>query len=205
MTSKRLVESGRAFWVPLAAACAVALMTGCGLLFESASYTPVNYYDIGRPQRHKTPPVAIKMGTVKCEGPENSRMAFRTSPTCVKFDEFNRWSQTPDRLVKRYLLLYLNDPALADVDTEPTTILTVDLKIICFECDLTSGRAVLIVDIAVKKASSDAIWSGTYHEETELNGKTASAYSEAMSKAAQTVADKFSQKLLELAPRLKAQ
>ncbi len=186
----------------LLAGCALLSVSGCGVLFESASYTPVNYYDLGKPRTHKTPPVKIKIGTVRSEGPENSRMAFRTSPTQIRFDEYNRWGQPPDKLLRRYLMLYLNDPALGDVDGDKP-MLTIDLRILCFECDLQQNKAVLIIEASVKKPlqGDNLLWSGTYHEEVDLKTKTATAYAEATSEAAHVVCGKLSQKLIDLAPR----
>ena len=198
----KFLRNRRLAWL-IPAFCAITVLSGCGLIFNSPSYTPVNYYDLGRPLSHKTPPVRIKIGTVRCEGPENTRMTFRVSRTHVQFDEYNRWDQSPEKMLRRFLMQYINDPALSDGNVDKPTLI-LDLRLLCFECDLTKNQAFLVVEALAKKPApgEQLVLSETYHQSIDLKDKTATAYAEAMSTAVHAMTSKLTQKLIELAPKL---
>jgi hypothetical protein len=67
-------------------------------------YQQVDYYDIvTKPAEEASTQPNVDFPLVTVQGPFRTKMVFRITKHKIMFDEFNRWSQTPDSLLKRYM------------------------------------------------------------------------------------------------------
>jgi len=122
----------------------ILLLTTTSCIFRP--YQQVNYYDIaslspdGNPQ---APNVEFPLVTV--QGPFRTKMVFRIAKHKVIFDEFNRWSQAPDSLLRRFLEQCF--PKNPENSKKPYKV-TVD--ILNIEGDRFNKRTVFTADYTIK-------------------------------------------------------
>lgn len=129
----------------LAVFSAIVLLTGC--VFTREKFTPVKYYDIGNPDPSKYSSVALRVGAFTVTGPYKQEMVFRTEKNELIKDQYNRWVQTPDVMLKRYLKMAFSE-ASARKDC------TITGNILSFEADLAGKEAVFVIEYRIASSSS---------------------------------------------------
>ena len=84
-------------------------LTGCGI-FTSEPYIQTYYFDLGTPnikieaQKYVIDDVMFTTSTMYLQ-----KMVFRVADNTVLFDEFNRWSMSPDSLLETYFLMAIDN------------------------------------------------------------------------------------------------
>ena len=79
--------------------CAV-LLTGC---IFSVPYKEVGYYDLNSPAKILPAGATVKVDIFKNIEPGKYKMVYRDGESRVIVDDYNKWVQTPDLMVSRYL------------------------------------------------------------------------------------------------------
>lgn len=197
-------------WRPIVlAALSVCLLfagAGCGIFsfFDTAPYHPVSYFDIGAPKNLSPTGLKVQIQPFVSEGPYDPPMVFKSGPYSVQFDQYNRWSQFPNNMLRRYFELYLNDPSTeADFSAIPKYSLSATL--VNFEGVLTpdgsevGNQAVLSLNVSVQDyANGKLLWTKLFHEVAPMPSRSAQSFAQAMAEAVAKVAPKVKDKLLEL-------
>lgn len=176
-------------------AAIIVLCGGCNI-FPEIKKTKVNYFEIGFDEKDKSQPkenYRIIVNRVEAEGPYYQRMVFKTSENSVDFDEYNRWSQSPSKMLKNYLKLALNNPDM-NVPEERQFIL--NANILRFDSDLEDNTSNLVLEVDIKRKSDDAcVLNKIFVEKVKVEKNKAVFYVEGMKKAVSNVAEAIRKKM----------
>jgi len=155
------------------------------------AYKEINYFDItaSNMKLAEYSPY-IDITTVATQGPFRTKMVIRTGKHKVIFDEYNRWAQTPDAMLKRYLKQrFLQHPS----DGSPYKI---SIKILNFEADRFNHCTIFTVQYSIKPPSGKAS-EFSFSKATKSTDITAEVFSENMSNAFQELAEDIKKKVSE--------
>ena len=129
--------------------------------------------------------------------PSSTKMIFYFPGNEVKYDLYNNWSQTPQELVARYFTLYFNNPA-KPIPLSSTVQYSMNGSIYEFGCDTTAEEALFTIGIVITDKNDKVILAKLYSSKIKMEKLTASAFSEAMSKAVNDVATQIYKDILDL-------
>lgn len=146
----------------------------------TSKFTPVKYYDLGRPQADK---LKLNISSINLEGATKTRMLKRVKSESVEVDEYNRWTQAPDSLMTHYLKMAFIPGGDVELSGE----------ILAFENDLTTDKAVLVFHYELSNENK-LIYKGVFHSQQESSG-SADTFAKAMAKAASELRQHISQRL----------
>ncbi len=168
--------------------CAV-LTSGCALTarekYETASYDLQQARAVPRQN-------ILTVGKVINSTPGSNNMLYRMAKNKIVQDPFQRWIQTPDKLLNRY---YDNQFPLTE-GTQASKLVTVYLEVTAFEFDIPSSEAVLTLSYIVFSGNNRQV--GTISEREKFAEKKAADFVSAMSRAA----DRAGQKLYQAAKKI---
>ena len=188
------------------AVCLLLAATGCGIFsfFDTEPYRPVSYFDIGSPKNLSPTGLKVQIMPFVAEGPYDTPMVFKTGAYCVQFDQYNRWSQFPNNMLRRYFELYLNDPS-TEADFSAVPKYSLSATIVNFEGSLApsgaeaGNEAVLTLNVSVQDyTNGKLLWNKLFHEVAPMPSRSAQSFAQAMSEAVAKVAPKVKDKILEL-------
>ena len=171
-------------------------MVGCNILPERVEQL-VHYYDIGDPSNKTKLKIRLKLTSVNSVFSEKTQMVFKNGLNAVLIDEYNRWSDLPTALLRRYLVLLLSDSAglKGNVDSADNQF-ALNVEIVRFDCDLKNGTSnVAALFAVVNSRTSKIVWRHLISGEGKARSDTAGGYAAAMSNA---VSDMMSRMLLKL-------
>jgi ABC-type uncharacterized transport system auxiliary subunit len=149
--------------------------TGCSL-FPKNSNIPVSYFDIAAPDKKVDAKAAeaIDIKDFKTTNPYNDRMVFRTSPTHLEIDEYNRWGCPPEDMLKRYFTLAFDDNGAMKKFMPNVDHFQLLAKILCLETNLNTKVVKLVVQVELMKESTSVVsYSCVFTEEKKINNVTA--------------------------------
>ena len=152
------------------------------LVLSGCSLTP-NYitFDLDRNYLQDSPNLGINVNPRFISAlPSSPKMIFYFKGNEVKYDMFNNWSQTPQELIPRYLMLFFNNPA-KKVENTSVKGCTISGTIYDFECDTVSNEAIFTVEITIADKDENVLLSKLYSAKTKLQKLTASDFASAMS------------------------
>jgi ABC-type uncharacterized transport system auxiliary subunit len=156
-------------------------LAGCSI-FPDPPYVPVHYFDLGYPAP-SGPRLKLKVRNVNTIGPYYEKMVFRTSANSMKFDEFNRWSDLPDRMLRRYFILAF-EPDAGQNGKPGGKVYVLDAEILQFEGNLSEKTAGLTVKIVLSDPPNGApVFSQVFQEKAPVQGDRAEDYAASMGKA----------------------
>jgi len=189
------------FFFPVLSACAVcAALCGCSLLPTPPNRTTI-YHDIGFPSKsvELSKPVVVRQfeGNVG----DRTKMCFRIAGNTVKPDSFNRWSQPPASLLRRYLTLALRGRDSDSPSTDAKAgLIDIRGELIRFDGDLNTKKATICVLVVASTPGKRLVERKTFFREVftvsaPFDGKTASSFAEAMGEASSKLADKIASRL----------
>ncbi len=150
-----------------------------GCLFMSEPFKPINYYDLGKTPEPAGLETPARIAGVKMSGPYKSSMVFRLKPNELTMNDYNKWAQTPETLVKSYLTAFMGQSLRSEGDA---TLL--NANILAFEADLLTDKpeAVLTVEwtVAPPQGAGKSMSGGIKSYRTEMKDKTPACFAEAM-------------------------
>ena len=163
-------------------------MTGAALLtisacsvFPSPQNIKIHYYDIGIPPKQYKSKVGVQIFPFVGGVGDEIRMVFRKSPNTVEFDSYNKWANSPSKLIQCYLAFALDNNNV-QVDYSMTG------EVLRFECNLHKKTADIAVKITLKSDKKDQenkrqVFQEVYSSSVPVEQETASAYAAGISKA----------------------
>jgi hypothetical protein len=77
-------------------------LTGCSII-PKANYTPIKYYDFGRPEQIKSLPITLDIKDFTNITPIRKQMIYRKKNVELQPDAYNQWGSTPPLLITQYL------------------------------------------------------------------------------------------------------
>lgn len=172
---------------PLVATATVFLNSGCGVL-STEPYKQTSVYDLGIPKSINKATVPVTVGRFGAEGPYKSKMILRSLGNNLHFNDYAKWAQSPELMLKRYLKLAFGTASSAGSRTRGEFV--VSGTILVFEADEPSRTVSLVVDYAIKRSGSfKQLDSGRASFSTRLTTVTSDSISVAMSENAAEFAD----------------
>ena len=121
----------------------VCMMTSCVL--SPKPFRPVTYHDLGTPEIINKQGPFVKFTRFVMNGPYKNKMVFRSTNNKLIIDEYNKWAQTPETMLGRYMALAFRGKSEAG---NAKTYL-VDITVMSFEALVESGNALLIVEYTI--------------------------------------------------------
>ena len=128
------------------------------------------------------------------DGPYKTKMFFRTTSNQLRFDDYNKWVQTPSIMLKRYLKLAFRSKPMQNHKPQ----YSVELSILSFEADELTKHAVFIVEYKIINLTSKnkKIFVKSFSNKMEeINPEN---FVQAMSTISADFADKLKSEILEL-------
>ena len=168
------------------------IANACSIL-PSPQKTKITYYDIGAPEKIYNIPSGIQFPPIMGGVGDEPKMVFKTSSNIIKFDPFNRWADSPAKLVRCYMILALNNKT-------QTINYVMNGEILRFDCDLKKKTVNLAIKITIKsykakKADKRFISQIIYESSIPIKEKTGTAYAEAMEQAIAEITKKAAHSL----------
>ena len=159
-----------------------------GCLFMSEPFKPVSYYDLGKtPEPAGLETHAIIDG-VKTSGPYKSSMVFRLKPNELIINDYKKWAQTPEVLVKSYLTAYIGQSLRSGSDN--ATLVNTNILVFEAYCLAEKPEAVLTVEWTVTPPhDSGKSVRNLKSYRTEMKDNTPASFAEAMSASVAKFAD----------------
>lgn len=164
----------------IAAGVALLIVSACSI-FPSPRTIKMHYYDIGFPAKQYK--LKIAMQVLPCIGGvgNETRMISRKASNSVQFDPFNRWANSPSKLIQSYLSL-----ALSNDKTQIEH--SIAGEILRFEGDLVNKTANIAIKITIKsnrknKDKEAYLSQVVYSASVPVEKETATAYAVGMEKA----------------------
>jgi len=181
--------------------CAVlAALCGCSLLPVPPERRTV-YHDIGFPKNVLELPRPVVVTRFDGDVGDRAKMCFRVAGNTIKPDAFNRWSQPPASLLRRYLTLALRGSG-GDVPATDAKAGLIEIggELIRFDGDLDSKTATLCVLVVASTPGRRLVERKTFFREVftvtaPFDGKTASSFAEAMGEASSKLAKEIASRL----------
>lgn len=162
-----------------AMALLLSLTMGCSLLPEG-SQPPIHFFDIGFPEANPPLGVEVTVKRFRKNGPFGEQMVFRDSSNTLRIDEFNRWSDSPDELLLRYLTLAFGEETDPAIKAAPLVLTGTLLR---FDADLTDQTANVIVEVALTTDDDQVVLKKIIREKVPAESNNASSYAKAMEQA----------------------
>jgi len=174
--------------ISLFAGTSIFIISACSIL-PSPENIKILYYDIGFPAKTYNTDIGIQFSPIIGGIGDETKMVFREAPNTIQFDSFNRWSNSPSKLVQCYLLLALNNK-------KDTIDYVINGEIVRFDCDLTKKTANLAIKITIKSykaknADKNFVSQIIYTSSIPIEKKRATAYAEGMQKAMAEITNKI--------------
>ena len=172
------------FFMLSLATAAFAITAGCNI-FPARDTQSVHFYDLGDPVVKSKLKTHVELSSVDAVFSEKTQMVFRNGANSVLFDEFNRWSDLPSALLRRYFITYLDKAGKSEKTTNRSAAtFGLKLEIIRFDCDLKKKTSNIEVRFQLINPTSGKIASqGILSAAAPASSETAVGYAEAMSTA----------------------
>lgn len=121
----------------------VCLIASC--VFSPTSFKSVQYHDLGMPRIINEQGPYVKFDRFLMNGPYKNKMVFRGQNNQLVIDEYNKWAQTPESMLERYMDMAFRGKA----DSESIKAYSVKVTVMAFEAEINSKKAVLIVEYSI--------------------------------------------------------
>lgn len=154
---------------------------GCGVFREP--YMPTDYFDL--PQAKARGIVEIIVDTINNATAAKQRMLYRTDQGRVLVDEYNRWIQSPDQMLFRYL-------SAATPHTPEPNDWYLRAVLTAFSIDWVKSECVIGLNYELtshRSGGTDIMRSGKLRVSAPFSERTPEAYAAAFAICADKLAD----------------
>ncbi|MHB9139090.1 MAG: hypothetical protein ACYC4Q_06780 [Victivallaceae bacterium] len=176
--------------VGLLAVFSATLLSGC---IFSVPYREVGYYDLNRAERILPDGARVKVNIFKNIETGKYKMVYRDGESRVIVDDYNKWVQTPDLMVSRYLqAAFSNDKVTTE--EQGTSEFEISGTVFMFAIDLKSRKTMLGVSykIAANRAGSEQdVLSNSCVLTSAFDREDPAEFSRAMSMCAELLAKRL--------------
>ena len=170
----------------------VLITSGC--CFNSDS-PKTEYFTVSGQSEHSQYNYHIDIAPFTIDQLYGSKMVFLREPNSVFFDSYNRWAQTPDKLVTSYFNTFFNNPASQSLEKSIIPI-RLNAEIFKFECNLTNKECLLCMKVTATNTSDNTkLFTQVFTEKLQMNKLTASSFANSMARAVTAVAGKIDTKI----------
>lgn len=175
----------------LVTALTLGLLLAGGCL-PTGTYQPTRHFTLqpGGPAAKKgAVPIAatVKVRRFSVVPRYDSRMTRRVSGTQVRYEEYNRWVETPDELVANgFYRALLRSQAFRDVvppEFNAPGDFLVEGRVMVFEVDPRSQARLSLVLVLRRESDNQVIWRETVNGTSPIEGADPAALAKAMSLA----------------------
>lgn len=136
---------------PNQATCLKILFSSFSIMFLAScilSPTPfheVRYHDLGNPDIINANGPYVDFSKFTTSGPYKTKMVFRSENNELQINEYNRWAQSPESLIGRYLqIAFRANPPNGNMKKY-----SVNGTVLVFEADKKKQQAVLIIEYTI--------------------------------------------------------
>jgi hypothetical protein len=172
---------------PFVLAATVVFSVGCGVL-STEPYQRTTVYDLGVPKSINKSGILVSVGRLRTEGPYKFKMILRRSGNNLYFNDYTRWAQSPELMLRRYLKLSLG--AAPNDTSRDRNGFFVTGTILVFEADESLRTVSLVVDYVIKRTESGKLLdAGRASFSTELTTVSSDSIAVAMSENTAKFAD----------------
>lgn len=169
------------------------LVAGCSI-FPKPQPPQINYFSIGVPNQPMIKKRLVKVQVVNSLTGYHKAIYFKTGTGKLKIDQFNRWIAAPATQVQRYLTVAMATKMSASDSRAPLIMTT---QLLTFDCNLIRKTANLTLLVTIKEKSK-VQYKQMFIEKVYVDGNTATAYANAMSRAMHNIAVKLAEKINKL-------
>ena len=164
------------------------LLSGCGI-FSTEPYIKTYFFDIGSPVA-KINASKFKIDNISFStlSMYRQKMVFRVAQNTVLFDEYNRWSMSPDSLFRRSFVMAVIDSA-AQSQNEKLPHYSIEGKIMMLEADIP-GKSVtlaLLIKLYDTNKSKKLLWKHLFTQKKPVQKITGQAFAKAVRELADNV------------------
>lgn len=174
------------------------MLSGCSLL--SGGYKQVNYYDIGKSSETSPENFSLTVQPFFNNSPSSMKFYYRKDNYNVLMDDYNKWTQSPEGMLTRYLNSYFakeNDSVTADRAAEKDYLLAGTIT--SFEIDLSKKEICFAAEYDIKKTDTNkSIKKDYFIAKIPFTENKAEVFAAAMSQAEKNFAERIKADLLKL-------
>ena len=134
------------------------VVTLCGCTW--GDYRETNYFDLQTPSA--LPQVALPVSIARFDNTSGVRqhIIYRSGDSLLRRDEYNKFIDTPERMIERYLTVAFSDrPVVTDATGDR---LVIRGKIFLFEFDIAKMEAAIGLEYTVERRNSDNLVIATH-------------------------------------------
>lgn len=119
------------------------ILSSC--MFSPTPFRSVQYHDLGTPEILNEQGPYVSFSHFQINGPYKNKMVFREKNNQLVIEEYNKWAQTPESMLERYLALAFRAKPKSGNDKT----YTVSAEIMVFEAEINTKQVVLIVEYSI--------------------------------------------------------
>ena len=119
------------------------ILSSC--MFSPTTFRSVQYHDLGTPEILNEQGPYVNFSHFQLNGPYKNKMVFREKNNQLVIEEYNKWAQTPESMLERYLALAFRAKPESGSDKN----YVVSAEIMVFEAEISTKQAVLIVEYSI--------------------------------------------------------
>ena len=149
------------------------VLAGCGIL-SSEPYIQTYYFDIGSPNvKIETQKYVIDDVQFTTPSMYLQKMVFRVADNTILFDEFNRWSMSPDSLLESYFLMAIdNNDQSSNPKIKHYTLIGEILQI---TADIPNKTVSVNLRISLME-NNKTIWTRTFKQKKPVQDVTGKSF-----------------------------
>lgn len=174
------------------------LLSGCSLL--SGSYKQVNYYDIGKSPEGSPDSFSLTVQPFFNNSPSSMKFYYRKDNYSVLMDDYNKWTQSPEGMLTRYLNSYFakeTDSETASRAAEKEYLLSGTIT--SFEIDLSKKEVCFAAEYDIKRTDTNkSVRKDYFIIKIPFTENKAEIFAAAMSQAEKNFAERIKADLLKM-------
>ena len=164
-----------------------------GCLVKSSPET--QYFDLGAPSPTAKYNYQINILPFAANEMYSEKMVFQNKPFSIEFDTFNRWAQSPNKMLFNYYNFYFNNPNSPKLSSKELPV-KLSIKLLKLDCNLYKKISTLSLEVSViNTLNKKIIFKHIYNVEEKMNKLTASEFALAVFKANNLIIYKIDDKL----------
>ena len=167
------------------------LITGCCI----NSSPSTEYFTIDTGSTFANYNYNIEISPIASNELYGQKMVFLKTQNSIFFDNFNKWAQTPDKMITSYFDLYFNNPAAPPLKGNYTP-LKLSANILKLDCNITNKECLLSIKVSVVNSPDNKLLSNTiYTEKQPISKLSAASFASSTSVTLKSIAKKIEESI----------
>ena len=186
----------------LGASVAVAAVVCAGCLARG-DFRPTHYYTLAPEPEAATPAeaaplrVTVSVRRFTANARYGQRIVRRLSAVELDYDEYHRWSESPEELVGEALCRALRArrvfASVVGPDLEVVSDVTVEGHVLAFEQTVDQQAECAVAFVVRRQSDGKALWAGSFTARDPMGGPSRADLAQAMSLSVSQIADQCAQ------------